>query len=92
MQHGRKGDEMTNKNPEALRLAEFFETDSSSTFAEFRAAAELRRLHEVNAELLDALKEIAAPNEFNSDHRVEAFREALREIARAAITKAEVTK
>jgi hypothetical protein len=53
---------------------------------------ELRRLHEVNVELLDALKEIAAPNAFNSDHRVEAFREALREIARAAIAKAEVTK
>ena len=53
------------------------------------AAAELRRLHEVNAELLEALKRIAAPNALNADHRVEACREALREIARAAIAKAE---
>jgi len=44
------------KQPEALKLAEFFETDSLSTFAEFRAAAELRRLHSVNAELLEAVK------------------------------------
>jgi len=44
------------KQFEALRLAEFFETDSSSTFAEFRAANELRRLHEVNQELLNTLK------------------------------------
>ena len=43
---------------------------------------------EVNAELLEALKRIAAPNALNADHRVEACREALREIARAAIAKA----
>jgi len=52
-------------------------------------AAELRRLHDVNQELLEALKAIAAPNALNSDHRVEACREALREVAKAAIAKAE---
>jgi hypothetical protein len=49
------------------------------------AAAELRRLHEVNQDLLEALKRIAAPNTLNADDRVEVCREALREIARAVI-------
>ena len=44
-------------------------------------AAELRRLHEVNAELLEALKEML-------DGEGKSFRE-LCEQARAAITKAE---
>jgi hypothetical protein len=46
---------MTDKQPEALRLADFFETDSSSTFAEFRAATELRRLHDENDTLKKCL-------------------------------------
>jgi len=40
---------MTNKNPAALRLAE----DIATT-----AVLEIRRLHEVNAELLEALKRL----------------------------------
>ena len=40
---------MTNKNPAALRLAE----DIATT-----AVLEIRRLHEVNAELLEALKQL----------------------------------
>ncbi len=46
---------MVNKQPEALRLAE--ELDAYHTRPQHRlAAAELRRLHEANAELLSALK------------------------------------
>lgn len=50
---------MTNKQPEALRLADGleqgFQTGSISAQLD-QAAAELRRLHEVNAELVEALK------------------------------------
>ena len=46
---------MSDKQPEALRLAdELVETPFQST--RYIAAAELRRLHEVNQELLEALK------------------------------------
>ena len=45
---------MSEKQPEALRLAdELVETPFKST--RYIAAAELRRLHEVNQELLEAL-------------------------------------
>lgn len=40
--------------PEALRLAEWLET--SPTTHDKAAAAELRRLHDVNQELVEALK------------------------------------
>ena len=44
-----------NTQPEALRLAD--DLDAYHTRSEHKeAAAELRRLHEVNAELLEALK------------------------------------
>lgn len=46
---------MTNKQPEALRLADQLERMSLSTPWDKKAAAELRRLHEVNAELVEAL-------------------------------------
>jgi hypothetical protein len=45
---------MSDKQPEALRLAEEFEATKSYLGA--KAAAELRRLHEVNAELVEAVK------------------------------------
>ena len=45
---------MTDKQPEALRLADEFE--STKSYLGAKAAAELRRLHEVNAELVEALK------------------------------------
>jgi len=46
------------KQPEALRLAdELQDTPFEST--RYEAAAELRRLHEVNAELLAALDKLA---------------------------------
>ena len=47
---------MTDTKPEALRLAEWLET--SPYHHDKLVAAELRRLHEVNAELLEALKQL----------------------------------
>jgi len=47
---------MTDKQPEALRLAEHDERLSRIMRMEPTYAPELRRLHEVNAELLKALK------------------------------------
>jgi hypothetical protein len=53
------GDAMTDtKQPEALRLADELDCASREDAPVHTAADELRRLHEVNAELLDALKEI----------------------------------
>jgi len=68
---------MTEKS-EALRLAEF--CDGNVLY--HSAAAELRRLHAVNAELLEALKRIADPRNihFAGDAQV---------VARAAIARAE---
>ena len=49
---------MTTQQPEALRLAELLETDGLNPASTVRmdAAAELRRLHEVDQELLGARK------------------------------------
>lgn len=70
--------------PEALRLAELL--DDSSLTTHHRAAAELRRLHGVNAELVNALKRIVdEPNNTMSDGK--ALKEIIR-IGRAAIAKA----
>ena len=44
--------------PEALRLADDLEIDYVGEVAAYKAAAELRRLHALNGELLEALKEI----------------------------------
>jgi len=49
---------MNGQKPEALRLAEHMEISVSHAAAvRDKAAAELRRLHEVNAELLNACQE-----------------------------------
>jgi hypothetical protein len=72
---------MTDTKPEALRLADLLEMPSRGTF-ERHVAAELRRLHEVNQELLEALKEMV--KEFEKD--------VVMIKPRAAIAKAEVTK
>jgi hypothetical protein len=76
--------------PEALRLAAAIcdynrygnESEQVAKLrrmkADTEAAAELRRLHEVNAELLEALKDMNA-------------RYGLTDLARAAIAKAEQT-
>lgn len=47
---------MTDKQPEALRLADEFEATKSYLGA--KAAAELRRLHEVNAKLIHISRQI----------------------------------
>ena len=49
---------MTDKKPEALRIAEELLALFGPTEIDERAAAELRRLHEVNAELVEALCDI----------------------------------
>jgi hypothetical protein len=43
------------KQPEALRLADLFELEADPESLYRKAAAELRRLHEVNQELLKAI-------------------------------------
>ena len=65
--------------PEALRLAKLLMGwGAEATQLERQASTELRRLHAVNAELLEALEDIAAyyPNSWAAD------------TARAAIAKA----
>ena len=53
--------QMTDKQPEALRLAACLEEPDHCTILQMRqAAAELRRLHEVNAELVEVLQDISA--------------------------------
>ena len=63
--------EVRNEHPEALRLAGLLETDGWPD-----AAAELRRLHEVNQMLVDALKDISLFGEEDS-----------RQTARTALAK-----
>jgi len=97
------------KQPEALRLADALENNleqydgyalppSSQDIAD-AAAAELRRLHAVNSEMLEALKKIVrdADAEPDEDYLIGANKGCVAvhrsgiEIARAAITKAEAT-
>lgn len=69
---------MTEKQPEALREAlEWLET--SPTTRDKLAAAELRRLHEVNAELVEALQQII---DLPEDSRIHY------KVARKALAKA----
>jgi hypothetical protein len=67
---------MSTQQPEALRLADELTTPHMEVNRE--AAAELRRLHSVNAELLEALRKISTAEN----------RRRMAEIARAAIAKA----
>ncbi len=72
--------------PEALRLADDLEAFAAhgGGAMDRRAAAELRRLHSVNAELLEVLKEIMSWEE--NEQALWAKK------ARAAIKKAEEVK
>ena len=70
--------------PEALALADIL--DRSVLQAHADAAAELRRLHESNTELLAALKEVYTTCDWHGDDGQEAMIKA-----RAAIAKAERT-
>jgi hypothetical protein len=76
------------KQPEALRLADELESEWFADYDIQNAAAELRRLHEVNAELLEALKQLCAAQE--KGHV--AYWAAAWDDAQAAIAKTEVTK
>jgi hypothetical protein len=73
-----------NDQPTALRLANLIDHGNDSSWIEREAAAELRRLHALNGELLEALKqaleECIWPNERLSD---------VHDKACAAIAKAE---
>jgi len=69
------------KQPEALRLAEMIE-DDMSCISDDEIAKELRRLHEVSAELLEALKAMCQSTIEDS------FNESAFVKANAAIAKA----
>jgi hypothetical protein len=86
---------MTDKQPEALRLADELESEWFADYDIQNAADELRRLHEVNQVLLEGLKGLdeaycrsGAPltKEDRQEDRMRLIK------ARAAIAKAEVTK
>ena len=60
--------------PEALRLADELDQGDFDFEIQYQAAAELRRLHSVNAELLDALKWMVENDETNEgDDPVESL-------------------
>ena len=74
---------MTDKQPEALRWAAILEHQANydgKTDYKHKAAAELRRLHEVNAELVEALQQII---DLPEDSRIHY------KVARKAIAKAQ---
>ena len=81
------------KQPKALLLANILEHQIPSIACLEVSAKELRRLHEVNTELLEALKEIVDvnPRLWDADVR-DQFEPWAKNRARAAIAKAEVTK
>ena len=70
--------------PEAMRLADWMEWNDASMEVQNEAAAELRRLYEVNTELLTALEKLARLG--NGDHYGNSEGNM---IARAAIAKGE---
>lgn len=76
------------KQPEALRLADALDTMMTRAFGidePAKAAAEMRRLHEVNQELLKALKEVVAWMDAPDES---AFSDSQLANLRAAIAKA----
>ena len=75
---------MNEKQPEALRLAAILgnEFDTyTDTWSAKEAAGELRRLHEVNVELMDALQLIAETDSIDAvldpQRAIRAAREAI---------------
>ena len=79
---------MTNTQPEALIFADWLEGSKDTINRE--AAKELRRLHEVNQELLNALQ-FFAKAEINDDNcaSLEVAQRRVRTFAANAIAKAE---
>lgn len=72
------------EQPEALRIADELIALHGPTEIDERAAAELRRLHEVNQELLEALKAVYDTCSWGDEASYDAM-----EKARAAIARAE---
>ena len=72
--------------PEALRLADELCTAPERSRTSFEAAAELRRLHSLNVELLEALQEVSEV--FDVSWREGSTQRRLGDLARAAIAKA----
>jgi hypothetical protein len=70
--------------PEALRLADALDVGEISYTGMCKAATELRRLHELNQELLVALNEVYITCDWHGDDGREAMSKA-----RAAIAKGE---
>jgi hypothetical protein len=82
------------EKPEALRLADELLANHGPTDLDERVAAELRRLHAVNQELLEALKKAALAIEDWGSYASDYFRERWDlqgdiNAARAAIAKTE---
>ena len=76
------------KQPVALRLADEMSKYRITDESVLQTATELRRLHGVNQELLEVLKQLCAAQE--KGHV--AYWAAVWDDAQAAIAKAEVTK
>jgi hypothetical protein len=86
-----KGKIMNVQQPEALRLADALEQGTYLLSAEREStASELRRLHSVNAELLEALKKVVGHIQWREKIQgcLGTFEEVLPE-AEAAIAKAQ---
>ena len=83
---------MSDKKPEALQLADAIHCrDSACQCSLNQAAAELRRLHEVNRELMEALHEMLVLYGCGYDKemiRKDAIEISVIDKARAAIAKA----
>lgn len=60
---------MTVKQPEALRLADDF--DATKSYLGRKAAAELRRLHEINAELVYIFRRVIFEQGFSCECGIE---------------------
>jgi hypothetical protein len=81
------------KQSEALRLADELDCASREDAPVHTAAIELRRLHEVNAELLEALKQTMTwIDNWSPEFTYDPDWSIDEDKARAAIAKAEVTK
>jgi hypothetical protein len=74
---------MTDKQPEALRLAYIIEGNWDRQYGK-QVAAELRRLHEVNAELVEVFKRIRFEQGFACECGIE---DATWELIETAIAK-----
>jgi hypothetical protein len=84
---------MIDRQPEALRLADAIDEHRFDFIGPSLAATELRRLHEVNQELIKTLK-FFAKAEINDSNcaSLEVAQNRVRAFAADAIAKAEVTK